>query len=174
MIDSDGFRPNVAIVIANDDGRVLWARRRGRSGWQFPQGGIQEGESPEDALYRELAEEVGLTSDDVAVLARTRGWLRYRLPRHVIRRQRRPVCVGQKQIWFLLRLVSSEDRIRLDRQSKPEFDRWVWLDPGDAARRVVFFKRRVYERALAQLGPVLYSKADSAAQLDRDSAGDEG
>ena len=81
VIDKDGFRANVGIVVANDRGQVLWARRvGGRDAWQFPQGGINRGESPEDALYRELFEEVGLAGDAVDLLACTLGWLRYRLP----------------------------------------------------------------------------------------------
>jgi len=174
VIDSQGFRPNVAIVVANADDRVLWARRRGRRGWQFPQGGIQEGEAPEGALYRELAEEVGLRPADVALLGRTQGWLRYRLPRHLIRRQDSPVCVGQKQVWFLLRLISNENRIRLDRDAKPEFDQWMWLDYREAPRQVVFFKRRVYERALRQLAPLLVPGHDPARGAGPRTAGHRG
>ena len=84
MIDEDGYRPNVGIILCNKQGDVLWARRIGQDAWQFPQGGIKEFESPEDALYRELAEEVGLQKQDVEVLGSTRGWLRYRLPRRMI------------------------------------------------------------------------------------------
>ena len=94
MVDSDGFRPNVGIIVANDQGQVLWARRVGGfDAWQFPQGGINTGESVEDALYRELKEEVGLQPDAVKVLAHTRGWLRYRLPRRLRRRRIRGACL---------------------------------------------------------------------------------
>jgi putative (di)nucleoside polyphosphate hydrolase len=117
MIDAQGFRPNVGIVIANDDGRLLWARRvGGRDAWQFPQGGIQEGESAEDALYRELLEEVGLEADAVELVASTRGWLRYRLPRRYQRKGQTPVCVGQKQKWYLLRMLAPDDAICLDNE----------------------------------------------------------
>ncbi len=75
MIDSDGFRPNVGIILVNSSGQVLWARRCGQDAWQFPQGGIKTDESAEDAMYRELKEEVGLTPTDVEVLGVTRGWL---------------------------------------------------------------------------------------------------
>ena len=107
MIDPDGFRPNVGIILTNELGQVLWARRIGQDSWQFPQGGIQRNESPEQALYRELHEEVGLLPEDVEILACTRGWLRYRLPQRLIRSHSQPVCVGQKQKWFLLRLTSN-------------------------------------------------------------------
>ena len=109
VIDSDGFRPNVGIMVANDRGQLLWARRiGGPDAWQFPQGGINNGESPEHALYRELEEEIGLGSDDVELLAATRGWLRYRLPKRFVRRGQNPVCIGQKQKWYLLRMRSDE------------------------------------------------------------------
>ena len=109
MIDAEGFRPNVGIIIANDEGQVLWARRNGHEAWQFPQGGINAGESPEQAMYRELWEEVGLEKQDVRILAQTRGWLRYRLPRRYVRHDSAPVCIGQKQKWFLLKLAAKPD-----------------------------------------------------------------
>jgi putative (di)nucleoside polyphosphate hydrolase len=126
MIDAQGFRPNVGIVIANDDGRLLWARRvGGRDAWQFPQGGHQEGEKPEDALYRELEEEVGLTAPDaVELVASTRGWLRYRLPKRYLRKGQQPLCIGQKQKWFLLRMLAPDDAVSLSHNEKPEFDHW--------------------------------------------------
>ena len=102
MIDPDGYRPNVGIVLMHPDGRVFWARRVHRDGWQFPQGGMNTDETPLEAMYRELREETGLLPDHVAVLGVTPGWLRYRLPPRAIRRHDRLVCVGQKQVWFLL------------------------------------------------------------------------
>jgi putative (di)nucleoside polyphosphate hydrolase len=89
-IDADGFRANVGIILTNEAGSVFWAGRAGRPGWQFPQGGILPGESPREAMFRELEEEIGLTREDVCVLGATRGWLRYRLPRRYIRRHSRP------------------------------------------------------------------------------------
>jgi len=107
VIDPDGFRPNVGIILTNDAGQVLWARRINQNAWQFPQGGINSNETPEQALYRELNEEVGLEQQDVKILACTRGWLRYRLPQRLVRTHSQPLCIGQKQKWFLLRLVSA-------------------------------------------------------------------
>ncbi len=150
MIDSQGFRANVGIVLCNDDRRVLWARRYGQDAWQFPQGGIKPNETPEEAMFRELYEEIGLKPQDVQILAQTRGWLRYRLPSHMVRRHRRPVCIGQKQRWFLLRLVAPESRIRLDRMRRPEFDHWQWVDFWTPVEEVVFFKREVYRRAMQE------------------------
>lgn len=155
VIDGDGFRPNVGIIVANADGQVLWARRYGHDAWQFPQGGISDGESPEQAMYRELWEEVGLEKQDVKILAQTRGWLRYRLPRRFIRNDKPPVCIGQKQKWFLLQLVGAESRIRLDTQKPAEFDRWRWVSYWYPLDQVVSFKREVYRKALKELLPRL-------------------
>lgn len=153
MIDADGFRPNVGIILANDHGQVLWARRIHQNSWQFPQGGIHPRETAEEALYRELYEEVGLHWQDVEVLGCTRGWLRYRLPQRMVRRNSQPVCIGQKQKWFLLRLSANEDRVRMDLTGKPEFDGWRWVSYWYPLGQVISFKREVYRRALRELAP---------------------
>ena len=153
VIDADGFRPNVGIIIANDQGQLLWARRVGQNAWQFPQGGIKANETPQQALFRELHEEIGLTADDVEVLACTRGWLRYRLPRRMVRTHSRPVCIGQKQKWFLLRIRCQDSRICMDGTATPEFDGWRWVSYWFPLAQVVPFKREVYRRALRELSP---------------------
>lgn len=153
MIDAEGFRPNVGIMLANARGELLWARRVGQTGWQFPQGGIQLDESPEDALFRELKEEVGLLPGDVDVLACTRGWLRYRLPQRLIRQDQHPVCIGQKQKWFLLKMLSDDEQVSFDNDCKPEFDSWRWVSYWYPLGQVVSFKREVYRRALKELAP---------------------
>lgn len=154
MIDSEGFRPNVGIVLCNAEGHVLWARRLGgQDAWQFPQGGIKKDEDAETALFRELKEEIGLTESDVSILGVTRGWLRYRLPARYIRQQD-PVCVGQKQKWFLLELTSDENRICLSNDGSPEFDDWRWVSYWYPMNQVVAFKRDVYRRALKELAPI--------------------
>ena len=156
MIDKEGYRPNVGIVLANDQGQVLWARRvGGRDAWQFPQGGINRGETPEQALYRELEEEIGLSPDSVEVLAVTRGWLRYRLPKRFIRKGQKPLCIGQKQKWFLLRMLDSDDAVKLDLNAKPEFDHWQWVSYWDPLNQVISFKREVYRRAMKELAAPL-------------------
>lgn len=163
MIDSDGFRPNVGIVLANEHGQVLWARRVGQSAWQFPQGGIHEGETPEAALYRELYEEVGLREEDVDMLACTRGWLRYRLPQRLIRRENKPLCIGQKQKWFLLQMKTDDAKVSFDCGDKAEFDHWQWVSYWYPLGQVVAFKREVYRRAMKELAP-------RHARLVKDSA----
>jgi putative (di)nucleoside polyphosphate hydrolase len=155
MIDVDGYRPNVGIVLLNADGRLFWARRIHRDGWQFPQGGMRSDETPLEAMYRELAEETGLAPEHVEVLAATRGWLRYRLPNRFVRHHQRPTCIGQKQVWFLLKLVGGEDALKLDLCDDPEFDIWRWVDFWYPAAHVVNFKRQVYERALRHFAPLV-------------------
>lgn len=155
MIDSDGFRPNVGIILANDDGQVLWARRMGQDAWQFPQGGINVNEDPEEALYRELYEEVGLKAREVDIIATTDGWLKYSLPKKYIRSGKLPVCIGQKQKWFLLRLLSDETNVSLDHGDVPEFDDWRWVTYWYPLRQVISFKREVYRQALKELAPSL-------------------
>ncbi|AGI26577.1 RNA pyrophosphohydrolase [Pseudomonas sp. MT3] len=158
MIDPDGFRPNVGIILCNDVGQVLWARRINQEAWQFPQGGINARETPEEALFRELNEEVGLEEQDVRILACTRGWLRYRLPQRLVRTNSQPLCIGQKQKWFLLRLTGEESRVRMDVTGKPEFDGWRWVSYWYPLGQVVTFKREVYRRALKELAPRLLAR----------------
>ena len=110
FIDADGFRANVGIVLMREDRQVFLGGRTGGRGWQFPQGGVQQRETPEEALYRELKEEVGLEPKDVKLVAGTRNWLRYRLPKQYVRKNSNPPCIGQKQRWFLLKFTGSEDR----------------------------------------------------------------
>lgn len=172
MVDADGFRPNVGIVLSNDNGQVLWARRvGGRDAWQFPQGGIQRSESAEDALYRELYEEVGLESASVQILANTDGWLRYRLPRHMRRHNSSPGFVGQKQKWFLLRMLSEDHQVQMDHTEKPEFDHWRWVSYWFPVGQVVDFKRDVYRQALKELAPYLHSHVQQVQQVQAGSGG---
>jgi putative (di)nucleoside polyphosphate hydrolase len=167
VIDFDGFRPNVGIILSNSDARVLWARRVGQDAWQFPQGGIRTDETPSEAMYRELAEEVGLRPEHVELMGATRGWLRYRLPRQYIRRTSRPVCIGQKQVWFMLRLLGDDTEVCLHNTDKPEFDHWCWVDYWHPLNEVVAFKRNVYKRALKELAPLLFSEEDTDSTGNR-------
>lgn len=153
MIDADGFRPNVGIVLANAQGEVLWARRVGQDAWQFPQGGIQANEDPEQALYRELHEEVGLFPEHVKIVGATRGWLRYRLPERLVRKDSKPTCIGQKQKWFLLQMLADDQQVNLHCANKPEFDNWEWVSYWYPLGQVVAFKREVYRRAMKELSP---------------------
>jgi putative (di)nucleoside polyphosphate hydrolase len=156
VIDADGYRANVGIILANASGLLLIGGRVGQEGWQFPQGGMQGGETPLAAMYRELHEEVGLAPVQVEVLGSSRDWLRYRLPEQFIRRRSQPLCIGQKQRWFLLRLATDAGALRVDASATPEFDRLRWVDFWDPVREVIWFKRPVYLQALAEFAPLLH------------------
>ena len=151
MLDRDGFRPNVGIILLNQKNQVFWGKRIRTHSWQFPQGGIDRGESPEQAMFRELHEEVGLSPHHVRVVARTRDWLRYEVPDRYIRREARGHYKGQKQIWFLLQLLGHDWDLNLRATNHPEFDAWRWNDYWVPLDVVVEFKRGVYEMALTEL-----------------------
>ena len=157
MIDKRGFRANVGIVLTNDRGQLFWGQRIGhQNAWQFPQGGVNLNESIEDAMFRELHEELGLTRDDVEILAVTRHWLSYLLPKQYRRYHSRPLCIGQKQRWFLLKLVSDESNIHFDETSSPEFDHWKWVDYWHPFLEVIDFKRQIYKDVLQEFEPLIY------------------
>jgi putative (di)nucleoside polyphosphate hydrolase len=160
MLDREGYRPNVGIVLLNSRNEVFWGKRVGQHSWQFPQGGIQHGESPEQAMYRELQEEVGLLPEHVQIIGRTRDWLRYDVPEEYLRRQNatrvhRAAYRGQKQIWFLLRLVGLDSDIQLRASEHPEFDAWRWVPFWIQLDAVIGFKREVYQLALSELARYL-------------------
>ena len=176
MLDRDGFRPNVGIILLNQRSQVFWGKRIRTHSWQFPQGGIDRGENPEQAMLRELHEEVGLFPRHVQVLARTRDWLRYEVPDRFIRRDARGHYKGQKQIWFLLQLVGHDWDLNLRATDHPEFDAWRWNDYWVPLDVVVEFKRGVYEMALSELArfvPRLDNRPDHRNRyLRTDNAGE--
>lgn len=181
MIDSEGFRPNVGIIVLHPTavGRVLLAKRIGQDAWQFPQGGIKRGETPKEACYRELEEELGLKAKHVEFVAATQDWLRYHLPKNMQRRGNKPLCIGQKQRWFLLRLQADERQMHLDVSGEPEFDGWRWVDYWQPVNEVIFFKKEVYRQALMELAsaagvttvatPVAEATAPTATNIDNHS-----
>lgn len=160
IIDSKGFRENIGIIIINDQRRLFWARRCGMNAWQFPQGGVHEGETVEDTLFRELEEEVGLSADDVKIVTCTQDWLYYRLPEKFMRKNSKPLCVGQKQKYFLLQLTSDEQKINLAASDSPEFDKWRWVTYWYPLRQVIDFKREVYRKALQEFIPSVFHSDD--------------
>ncbi|MBR9813581.1 RNA pyrophosphohydrolase [bacterium] len=155
MIDREGFRANVGIILANDAGQLLLAKRIGQDAWQFPQGGIRRDETPLQAMYRELHEELGLRPEHVEILGQTSDWLRYRLPKKFIRKGRKPTCIGQKQQWFLLRMLADESALDFEADEVPEFDGWKWVTPDEPPETVIYFKRDVYRQALVEFAPLL-------------------
>ncbi|SDD79977.1 putative (di)nucleoside polyphosphate hydrolase [Cupriavidus sp. YR651] len=156
MLDREGFRPNVGIILINARNEVFWGKRIGEHSWQFPQGGIKYGETPEQAMYRELQEEVGLLPEHVRIVGRTRDWLRYEVPDKFIRREIRGHYKGQKQIWFLLRMVCRDCDIHLRATDHPEFDAWRWSQYWVPLDAVIEFKRDVYQMALTELSRFLH------------------
>jgi len=156
LIDAEGYRPNVGIILCNHERQLFWGRRIGQDAWQFPQGGINDNETPEQAMYRELEEEVGLKPHQVEIVGVTADWLRYRLPKRFLRHHCKPLCIGQKQLWFLLKVLCNETDFCLDRSVKPEFDNWRWVRYWQPLKEVVYFKRKVYVSALEELAPLLF------------------
>jgi len=157
VIDGDGFRSNVGIVLMLGE-QVFLGRRTGGRGWQFPQGGVRAGEALEEALFRELHEEIGVSRDHVQLLGQTERWIRYRLPPRYVRRNQRPLCIGQKQRWFLLRLRDAGVTFDFGGTSEPEFDQWRWSSWWEPVREVIYFKRPVYARALTELAPLAFPR----------------
>ena len=183
MLDKEGYRPNVGIVLVNARNEVFWGKRVHQHAWQFPQGGIQHGETPLQAMYRELEEEIGLQTDHVRLLGRTRDWLRYDVPEKWMRRAR-PAngesCApfgkggyrGQKQIWFLLRMTGRDCDVKLRGSGHPEFDAWRWHDYWVPLDAVIEFKREVYRQALIELHR--YLQADRRGRVRRPEAVPQG
>lgn len=158
MIDNDGFRHGVGIILVNSRRQLFWAKRIGKPAWQFPQGGMKEDESPEDAMFRELKEEVGLHPEDVKILACTKRWLSYRLPKRLVRQNSKPLCIGQKQKWFLLRMIGDDQRFNLKATDDPEFDSWAWVSYWYPLTQVIAFKRRVYNLAMKEFARIVLSR----------------
>lgn len=158
MIDKAGFRYGVGIILVNAKRQVFLAKRIGMPAWQFPQGGMKENETPEQAMFRELKEEVGLNPEDVKIIGSTRRWLRYRLPGRLVRHYSKPLCIGQKQKWFLLHMVGKDEHVNLIDNEDPEFDAWAWVSYWYPLKEVVAFKRRVYVMALKEFAKIVLSK----------------
>jgi len=151
MIDKAGYRANVGIILINDQRKVLWAQRiRNKNAWQFPQGGVDASETAQEAMYRELKEEIGLDPEHVELLAETRQWLHYKLPKHLMRHHSEPLGIGQKQKWFLLKFLAEDTEVNLNLSEKPEFKGWCWVDYWHPVNNIIYFKRSVYRRALKE------------------------
>jgi putative (di)nucleoside polyphosphate hydrolase len=171
MLDREGYRPNVGIILTNQRNEVFWGKRIREHFWQFPQGGIDKGETPEQAMFRELYEEVGLKPEHVRIMGRTRSWLRYEVPQHWVRREGRSHYRGQKQIWFLLRLTGRDSDVQLRASNKPEFDAWRWSDYWIPLDTVIEFKRGVYESALKELAHILFRQPPAHANTSHANIG---
>ncbi len=167
------YRRNVGAVLFNRDGLVLVGRRVAHAdgvgppiAWQLPQGGIDEGESPADAVLRELAEEIGTAN--ATILGEHATWLTYDLPADLVGRAFGGRYRGQRQRWFALRFDGTDDEIRLDAHGAPEFDAWRWVKLCDLPGLAVAFKRPIYEVIAREF--VIYGAAlDQNAALPESS-----
>ncbi len=155
MIDNDGYRKNVGIILCNSQNKLLICKRFGENSWQFPQGGLEENENAESAMFRELLEEIGLKKNDISILGITKSWLKYDLPKKYQRRTNNKLCIGQKQKWFLLRLNTDDSNINVLNSSRPEFDSWRWVTEEKPMKIVIDFKKDVYRKAMEELLPII-------------------
>ena len=149
--NNEGYRPNVAMVVINSMNKVLICRRKNTRTWQFPQGGIDNGEDIKKAMYRELSEEVGLSKDDVNLVGESEGTITYDIPKTIRSKVLGGKFKGQEQKWFLLKLKKDSSEIKLDNEAFPEFDKYEWVSFWQPLNRIVDFKREAYREALSEL-----------------------
>ena len=145
----DAYRPAAGVVIFNQDGRVWLGERKGEKSayrWQFPQGGIDSGEKPKQAAFRELQEETGLKAKHVKLLGQLDEWLYYDFPPEFSGRKAMKGWRGQRQKWYAVQLVASESKIDLAAHKTVEFSSWKWGRLHEAPELIIPFKRKVYER----------------------------
>ena len=153
--DTSLYRPAAGIVVFNNEGQAWYGCRKGeksRYKWQFPQGGIDKGESPKEAALRELWEETGLRPKHVEVIGRIKDWLYYDFPPEYVGGKVGKGWVGQKQKWFAVRLKKNSAKFDLKAHLPIEFSKWRWADLEEAPLLIVPFKRDVYERVVFEFG----------------------
>jgi putative (di)nucleoside polyphosphate hydrolase len=144
------YRPCVGVMLANKAGQIFVGERIDTPGaWQMPQGGIDKGEAPRDAALRELWEETGVPPEHVTVQAETTDWLTYDLPDHLLGKVWKGKYRGQKQLWFLLRFNSTDDKISIASEH-PEFAQWKWSNPTDLVAEIVPFKKDIYDAVIQE------------------------
>jgi len=153
--DERPYRAGVGIMLVNREGLVFGGRRIDTPGnaWQMPQGGIDEGEEPRQAVLRELAEETG--TDKAEIIAESGDWLSYELPPEVAARVWQGRYRGQRQKWFALRFTGTDADFDLETHHQREFAAWRWLEPGRLPSLIVPFKRPVYEAVIAEFQALL-------------------
>ena len=144
-----GYRLNVAMIVLNEENRVLFCRRRNTENWQFPQGGVDENENIESAMFRELNEEVGLEKDNVEIKAVSQNLIYYDIPKNIRSRVLGGKFRGQAQKYFLLKLISGD--VDLNIENTPEFDKHSWVPFWYPLNQVVDFKKEAYRSALIDL-----------------------
>ena len=156
MKNTENYRPNVAIIILNKEGQILWCKRKDGNGWQFPQGGLDKGESPLEAVYRETQEEVGLERNDLRIIKETTEWFNYKVPEERLPKYFRfenSKFIGQTQKWFLAEILCEDSRINLNASSPIEFVDWTWSSYWHPINGGVDFKKSTYRKVLKSFLP---------------------
>jgi putative (di)nucleoside polyphosphate hydrolase len=149
------YRPGVGIMLLNGEGSVFVAQRidMPSDAWQMPQGGIDKGETPLDAAWREMKEEIG--TDRAKLLAESQGWLNYDLPRDLAARLWRGRFRGQRQKWFAFRFTGTDRDIDIAGHEHPEFSTWRWAPMIELPSLIVPFKRRLYQQLVDEFRPLI-------------------
>ncbi len=160
MLDNNGYRLNVGIILLNHANQVFWGKRKNEDSWQFPQGGVLNYEKLEEAMYRELYEEVGLIHKHVDIIARTKDWLFYDVPNS----HKKLTFKGQKQIWYLLRFIGEDSDINIKSHKEQEFDAWRWVNYWQCIDEVIYFKYAVYHAALTYLAKFIHDNKKLGTQ----------
>jgi putative (di)nucleoside polyphosphate hydrolase len=152
MTDSPSlpYRPGAGVMLVNRDGKIFVAQRLDSTleAWQMPQGGLDEGEDPQEGALRELEEETGIPRDKVEIVARCPAELSYDLPDDLVGKLWKGKWRGQRQHWFLVRFLGSDEEVDIETEH-PEFRAWKWIDPDDLPKMIVPFKKQLYEDVLA-------------------------
>jgi len=151
------YRSNVGIMMVNEKGYVFVGQRldNNQNAWQMPQGGIDAGEDPETAAYRELLEETGVKKQDVRFVASSSQWLSYDLPEDLIPILWNGKFRGQKQKWFLFKFLGEDVDINIATEH-PEFSKWKWISKENLLKEIVPFKKSVYENVLKEFKNIYY------------------
>ena len=155
------YRSGVGIVLLNAEGRIWIGRRfedlvsrEYQQRWQMPQGGIDKGEDPKIAAFRELYEETGISS--ASIVAESKNWIQYDLPPEAVGKAMKGKFRGQAQKWFAMRFMGEEQEINLSPEGhKPEFDAWRWASAHEVLDEIVGFKRNAYRAVLEEFHPLL-------------------
>ena len=158
MNEESNYRLNVGLIIVNNYGKVLICKRKNSNQWQFPQGGIDEGESPIEAAKREIFEEVGIKPSKIKVLGKIKDWVRYEIPKELAKKSfKKKGIVGQKQKWFIFK-IKSEACISFVNDPDNEFDDFAWVSYWRPIALIVSFKKEVYRNVLAELLPIYFNE----------------
>ena len=158
MNEESNYRLNVGLIIVNNYGKVLICKRKNSNQWQFPQGGIDKGESPIEAAKREIFEEVGIKPSKIKVLGKIKDWVKYEIPKELAKKSfKNKGIVGQKQKWFIFK-IKSEACISFVNDPDNEFDDFAWVSYWRPIALIISFKKEVYRNVLAELLPIYFNE----------------